>query len=75
MNMVYLSNPNLPLPSVNALLQLLVFVLGMHVLGDIRSLIICHLAAQVLVESLFLQTLLKRENQVEGMEYTKSIKN
>lgn len=52
--MVYLSNPNLSLPCVNALPQLLVFALDVHILHDIRSLIICHLAAQVLVEGLCL---------------------
>lgn len=60
-NMVYLSNPNLPLPSRNALLQPLVFVFDTHVLIDIRSLIICHLASQVFVKSFCLQTLLRKE--------------
>lgn len=59
MNTVHLSNADLPLPSVNALLQLLVFALGIHIFSDIRRLIICQLAPQVFVQSLFLQTLLK----------------
>lgn len=37
---IYRSNCNLSLPAVNVLLQLLLFVLGIHVLHDTRSLII-----------------------------------
>lgn len=59
MSTAHLSNADPPLPGVNALLQLLVLVLGTHVFSDIGSLIICQLTPQVFVQSLFLQTPLK----------------
>ena len=63
--MFCLSNDDSSLPSVNALLQLLAVVLDVHVLDDIRSLIICHLATQVFVQSLGLQTLLQTVERMQ----------
>lgn len=47
---LYLGDPDLPLPDVNALLKLLVSVLDLHVLGDIRSLIISELPLELSVK-------------------------
>lgn len=60
----YLSNLDLLLPCVNALQQLLVFLLDLHVLSNARSLIVRNLAAQALVESLLPHTLLKQRIEI-----------
>lgn len=56
--MVDLSNPNLPLPSVDTLLQYLVFVLDLQILSDVGCLVSGHLAVQLLILGLSLRTLL-----------------
>lgn len=57
----YLNHLHLLLPGVNALLQPPVFLLGLHVLSHAGSLVLGHLVAQTLVESLLPETLLRRD--------------
>lgn len=58
---IYLSNPDLPLPGVNILLQPLALGPGLEVLTDAWDHIICHLVAQALVQIFCLETSLETQ--------------
>lgn len=60
---MYLSNPDLPLPGVNILLQPLALDPGLQVLTDARDRIICHLVAQALVQIFCLETSLETQKK------------